>query len=91
VPAIRSANAAAAGELNSRSSPATPYRAEGCNHSAAERLPAGAPRAHRLAPMVVISSWSITDKPQGRFDAARELVAVWAVHLHRSYRLIRGA
>jgi hypothetical protein len=41
--------------------------------------------------MVVISRWSITDKPQGRFDAARELVAVWAVHLHRSYRLIRGA
>jgi hypothetical protein len=41
--------------------------------------------------MVVISSWSVTDKPQGRLDAARELVAVWAVHLHRSYRLIRGA
>jgi hypothetical protein len=41
--------------------------------------------------MVVISSWSITDKPPGRVEAARELVAVWAVHLHRSYRLIRGA
>jgi hypothetical protein len=22
---------------------------------------------------------------------ARELVTVWAVHLHRSYRLVRGA
>ncbi|WP_281420955.1 hypothetical protein [Actinoplanes auranticolor] len=41
--------------------------------------------------MVVISRWSITDKPQGRLDTARELVAVWAVHLRRSYRLIRGA
>jgi hypothetical protein len=41
--------------------------------------------------MVVISRWSITDKPPGRLAAARELAAVWAVHLHRSYRLIRGA
>ena len=41
--------------------------------------------------MVVISRWNVTDKPQGRLDTARELVTVWAVHLHRSYRLIRGA
>ena len=41
--------------------------------------------------MVVISSWSLGDRPQSRFEVARELVAVWAVHLRRSYRLIRGA
>ncbi len=41
--------------------------------------------------MTVISSWRIGDKPQSRLAVARELVAVWAVHLHRSYRLIRGA
>jgi hypothetical protein len=40
--------------------------------------------------VVVISSWSIGDRPQSRLDVARELVAVWAVHLHRSYRLVRG-
>jgi hypothetical protein len=41
--------------------------------------------------MVVISRWSIDDRPQSRLDVARELVAVWAVHLHRSYRLVRGS
>jgi hypothetical protein len=41
--------------------------------------------------MVVISRWSVDDRPQSRLDVARELVAVWAVHLHRSYRLVRGS
>ena len=41
--------------------------------------------------MDVISSWSITDRPQSRVRVAVELVTVWAVHLRRSYRLIRGA
>jgi hypothetical protein len=41
--------------------------------------------------MVVISSWSLDDRRQSRLDVARELVLVWVVHLHRSYRLIRGA
>jgi hypothetical protein len=41
--------------------------------------------------MVVISSWSVDDRPQSRLDVARELIAVWAVHIRRSYRLIRGA
>jgi hypothetical protein len=40
--------------------------------------------------MVVISSWSASDRPQSRLDVALELVTVWAVHLHRSYRLVRG-
>ncbi|ROP27353.1 hypothetical protein [Couchioplanes caeruleus] len=40
--------------------------------------------------MVPISRWSVHDKPQSRVEVARELVTVWAVHLHRSYRLIRG-
>ncbi len=40
--------------------------------------------------MAVISSWNVGDKPERRFDAARELVVVWAVHLRRSYRIIRG-
>jgi hypothetical protein len=39
---------------------------------------------------MVISSWSAGDPPQSRFDVARELVTVWAVHLRRSYRLVRG-
>ncbi|WP_255628225.1 hypothetical protein [Jidongwangia harbinensis] len=39
----------------------------------------------------MISSWSIGDRRQSRLDVARELVTVWAVHLHRSYRLMRGA
>lgn len=41
--------------------------------------------------MVVISNWTVDDKPQSRLAVARELLAVWAVHLHRSYRLIRGS
>jgi hypothetical protein len=41
--------------------------------------------------MVVITSWNVTDRPQSRLQVARELVTVWAVHLHRSYRLIRGS
>ncbi|MET0495449.1 MAG: hypothetical protein ABW000_20180 [Actinoplanes sp.] len=41
--------------------------------------------------MTVISSWSVNDKPQRRLDVARELATVWVVHLHRSFRLIRGA
>ncbi|HET9518363.1 MAG TPA: hypothetical protein VFO77_11600 [Actinoplanes sp.] len=40
--------------------------------------------------MKVISSWSVSDGPQRRIDVARELITVWAVHLHRSYRLVRG-
>jgi hypothetical protein len=40
--------------------------------------------------MVVISSWSDSDRPQRRIDVARELLTVWAVHLQRSYRLVRG-
>jgi hypothetical protein len=45
----------------------------------------------RIPAMVVISSWRADDKPPSRLDIARELVAVWVVHIHRSYRLIRGA
>jgi len=41
--------------------------------------------------MVVISSWSADDRPPTRLAVVRELIAVWAVHLHRSYRIIRGA
>jgi hypothetical protein len=41
--------------------------------------------------MVVISSWSSCDRPPSRRDVALELLTVWAVHLHRSYRLVRGA
>jgi hypothetical protein len=41
--------------------------------------------------MAVIRSWRVEDKPQGRIDAARELLVLWAVHIHRSYRLIRDA
>ncbi|MGX6607691.1 hypothetical protein ACWKSP_37035 [Micromonosporaceae bacterium Da 78-11] len=40
--------------------------------------------------MVVISSWSINDRPQRRIEVARELVAVWTVHFQRCYRLARG-
>jgi hypothetical protein len=40
--------------------------------------------------MVVISSWNANDRPQSRLVVARELVAVWAVHLQRSYRIVRG-
>jgi hypothetical protein len=43
-----------------------------------------------LLGMVVISSWSVDDRPQTRLDVAFALVTVWAVHIHRSYRLIRG-
>jgi hypothetical protein len=41
--------------------------------------------------MMVISSWSADDRPPSRLAVARELVAVWAVHLQRSYRIIRGS
>jgi hypothetical protein len=41
--------------------------------------------------VTVINSWSVTDQPPSRIDVARELVAVWAEHFRRSYRLIRGA
>jgi hypothetical protein len=41
--------------------------------------------------MVVISSWSSDDRPDSRLDVTLELIRVWAVHLQRSYRLIRGA
>ncbi|MEV4636372.1 hypothetical protein AB0J80_03375 [Actinoplanes sp. NPDC049548] len=40
--------------------------------------------------MVVISTWSADEKPPSRVAVALEFVAVWAVHLRRSYRLIRG-
>ncbi|HEX8347925.1 MAG TPA: hypothetical protein VF657_24800 [Actinoplanes sp.] len=40
--------------------------------------------------MVVISRWSVDDRAQSRLAVARELVTVWAVHIHRSFRLIRG-
>jgi len=39
--------------------------------------------------MTVISSWSVHDRPERRLDVALELVTVWAVHIHRSYRLMR--
>jgi hypothetical protein len=39
--------------------------------------------------VVVISRWTVGDRPPSRIDVARELVTVWAVHLRRSYRLIR--
>jgi hypothetical protein len=38
----------------------------------------------------VINSWTVDDRPPSRIDVARELVAVWAEHVRRSYRLIRG-
>jgi hypothetical protein len=41
--------------------------------------------------MVVISRWSADDPSPGRVDAALELVTLWAVHLHRCYRLVRGS
>jgi hypothetical protein len=41
--------------------------------------------------MSVISTWNVNDKPEGRLEAALEFVVVWAVHLQRSYRMIRGA
>ncbi|MFI5494167.1 hypothetical protein [Actinoplanes sp. NPDC051859] len=40
--------------------------------------------------MVPISRWTVDDKPQTRREVARELVTVWVVHIHRSFRLIRG-
>jgi hypothetical protein len=40
--------------------------------------------------MALISTWNLDDKPPRRREAARELVVVWAVHLRRSYRIIRG-
>jgi hypothetical protein len=41
--------------------------------------------------MVVISNWSVDDRPPSRVDVAVELARVWVVHIRRSYRLIRGA
>jgi hypothetical protein len=41
--------------------------------------------------MVVISRWSVDDRPQSRVEVARELLTVWAVHIRRSYRLIRAS
>jgi len=41
--------------------------------------------------MGVISYWCVDDRPQSRLDVARELFAVWAVHLYRSYHLIRAS
>ena len=41
--------------------------------------------------MMVIDSWNAGDRPPNRRDVARELLALWAEHLRRSYRLIRGA
>jgi hypothetical protein len=41
--------------------------------------------------MAVISFWRVDDRPQRRLDVALELATVWAVHLHRCYRLVRGA
>jgi hypothetical protein len=38
----------------------------------------------------VINSWTVDDRPPSRIDVARELVAVWAEHERRSYRLIKG-
>lgn len=43
-----------------------------------------------LVVMVVISSWSVDDGPQGRLAVAVELITVWVVHLARSYRIVRG-
>ncbi|GAA3453489.1 hypothetical protein GCM10018962_53220 [Dactylosporangium matsuzakiense] len=45
----------------------------------------------RLLGMVVISSWSPEDRTHGTLEVARELAAVWVVHLQRSYRMIREA
>jgi hypothetical protein len=41
--------------------------------------------------MVLISCWSVNDKSPSYVDVARELVAVWAVHVYRCYRLIKSA
>ena len=41
--------------------------------------------------MMVISSWRPEDPPQGTLEVAREFLAVWLVHLQRSYRVIRNA
>jgi hypothetical protein len=41
--------------------------------------------------MVVISRWNVNDRSQSRMAVAVELATLWAVHLHRSYRLIRDA
>jgi hypothetical protein len=41
--------------------------------------------------MVVISSWHAGDRPQSRLAVVRELGVVWAVHVSRSYRLLRGS
>ena len=39
---------------------------------------------------MVISSWHDGDRPQSRLAVVKELGAVWAVHVARSYRLLRG-
>lgn len=41
-----------------------------------------------LVGMTVISRWRVGDEPPTRLTVARELVAVWAVHVQRSIRLI---
>ncbi|MFG1603659.1 hypothetical protein [Actinoplanes sp. NPDC049265] len=38
--------------------------------------------------MTVISTWRAEDPAPSRLSVARELVAVWTVHVHRSLRLI---
>ena len=41
-----------------------------------------------LVGMTVISTWRVEDQPPTRLTVARELVAVWTVHVQRSLRLI---
>jgi hypothetical protein len=41
-----------------------------------------------LVDMTVISTWRVEDQPPTRLTVARELVAVWTVHVQRSLRLI---
>ena len=48
------------------------------------------PGASTLQDMVVISRWSAEDRPPSRVAVGRELLTVWAVHVNRSYHLIRG-
>jgi hypothetical protein len=81
-------NSASPWSLRGRPATPRPHRVQpGCRTTATDPHP---PKA-TLVSMVVISSWSVDDKPQSRLGTARELLTVWAVHLSRSYRLLRGA
>jgi hypothetical protein len=96
--ALHDAALAAAGngplvEIGSYLGRSTLYLAAAARHgnrAAAQRLRFCRPTPFRLCRMALISTWNLDDKPPRRRDAARELVVVWAVHLRRSYRIIRG-